>query len=152
MNIGTRHQHRARTPRRTPNMNRASWLAAALLASSAVAVAGLALGAGTSQADPNQAVGYNWCPDQNVPPFPQIRWDMTVCHTYYVGPAGTGNVTMVDLRGNPIDSFVSADIPAPVFAPPPPPAPRAPHPFCTPRGALIIIPPICDEIGVDPFR
>jgi hypothetical protein len=23
-----------------------------------------------------------------------------------------------------------------------------PHPFCTPRGGLIIIPPICDEIGV----
>jgi hypothetical protein len=74
---------------------------------------------------------------------------MTVCHTYYVVPAGTGNVTMVDLQGNPIDSFVSADISAPVFAPPPPPPPQGPHPFCTPRGAFIIIPPICDEIGVD---
>jgi len=45
---------------------------------------------------------------------------------------------------------VAADVPAPVFnpPPPPPPSPQPPHPFCTPRGGLIIIPPICDEIGV----
>jgi hypothetical protein len=30
--------------------------------------------------------------------------------------------------------------------PPPPPA----HPFCTPRGGLFIVGPICDEIGVGP--
>jgi len=134
----------------TNNINTTvAWFATAAVVSGAVAVAGFALSPGTSQADSNQAVGYSWCPNQKVPPFPQIRWDMTVCHTYYVVPAGTGNVKMVDLRGNSIDSFVSADIPAPVFAPPSPPQPQSPHPFCTPRGALIIIPPICDEIGVD---
>jgi hypothetical protein len=122
-------------------------MAAAALA--AGAVAGMTVGTGAAQANPNQAVGYSWCPDQKYPPFPHIRWDMTVCHVYYIVPSGTGNVTMVDLQGKPIDSFVSADIPAPVFAPPPPPPPIAPHPFCSPRGALIIIPPICDEIGVD---
>jgi hypothetical protein len=149
MNTGN-NINTTRSPRRKElTMNRVSRLATTAVVSGAVAVAGLALSAGTSQADPNQAVGYNWCPDQKYPPFPQIRWDMAVCHTYYVVPAGTGNVTMVDLQGNPIDSFVSADIPAPVFAPPPPPPPQAPHPFCTPRGAFIIIPPICDEIGVD---
>ena len=46
-------------------------------------------------------------------------------------------------------------VPPPV-APPPPvgpaPAPLAPPPgmpFCSPRGSLFIIPPICDEIGYD---
>jgi hypothetical protein len=40
--------------------------------------------------------------------------------------------------------FVSADDPDP------PPPPRAPPPFCTPRGGLFIVGPICDEIGVGP--
>jgi len=31
-----------------------------------------------------------------------------------------------------------------------PPPPPAPHPFCTPRGGLFIVGPICDEIGVGP--
>lgn len=130
-------------------MNRVSRWATTVAVSGAIAATGLAVATAPAQAGPNQAVGYSWCPNQKVPPFPQIRWDMTVCHTYYVVPSGTGNVAMVDLQGRPMDSFVSADIPAPVFAPPPPPRPLAPHPFCTPRGALIIIPPICDEIGVD---
>jgi len=57
---------------------------------------------------------------------------------------------MVDLKGNPLDSFISADIPAPMLTPPPPPPQLPPGtPFCSPRGAPIIIPPICDEIGVD---
>lgn len=119
----------------------------------AVLFAGIAvsggLAAGAAQADPNQAVGYQWCPGQAVP-LSEIRWDMNVCHTYYIVPSGTGNVEMVDLQGNQLDSWIAADIPAPVFAPPPPPAPLPPGtPFCTPRGALIIIPPICDEIGID---
>ncbi len=50
------------------------------------------------------------------------------------------------------DSFVLADVAAPVFdpppPPPPPPSPEPPHPFCTPRGGLFIVGPICDEIGV----
>jgi hypothetical protein len=36
----------------------------------------------------------------------------------------------------------------PLNPPPPPPTADAPHPFCTPRGGLFIIGPICDEIGV----
>jgi hypothetical protein len=31
-----------------------------------------------------------------------------------------------------------------------PPPPPPPHPFCTPRGGLFIVGPICDEIGVGP--
>jgi hypothetical protein len=58
---------------------------------------------------------------------------------------GTGNVPMVDFRGNPTDSWFSADIPPPELTPPPPPPPG--QPFCTPRGGLFIVGPICDEIG-----
>ena len=39
--------------------------------------------------------------------------DMGVCHTWYEVPFGQGNVRMVDVRGNPVNSVVSADIPAP---------------------------------------
>lgn len=100
--------------------------------------------------DPSPAQGHSWCPGQALP-FPEIRWDMNVCHTWYYMRPGTGNVRMVDWRGNPGESFISADIPAPMLTPPPPPPPLPPGtPFCSPRGALIIIPPICDEIGVDP--
>ena len=128
-------------------MNRIARLATTVAVTGAVAAAGLAL-AGTAQANPNQAPANNWCPGQALP-FPMIRWDMNVCHTWYMVP-GIGNVPMEDIHGNPMDSFISADIPAPVLAPPPPPAGPPPgSPFCSPRGALIIIPPICDEIGVD---
>ena len=65
-------------------MKRMSRRAAAAFAAGA-AIAGLALGAGSAQADPEQ--GHGWCPGQAL--------------------------------------------------------------LCSPRGALIIIPPICDEIGVD---
>ena len=127
-------------------MKRMSRRAAAAFAAGA-AVAGLALGAGSAQADPEQ--GHGWCPGQALP-FSNIQWDMSVCHTWYYVPFGQGNVRMVDLKGNPLDSFIYADGPAPVFAPAPPPPQKPPGtPFCSPRGALIIIPPICDEIGVD---
>ncbi|MUL62942.1 hypothetical protein BOO86_00580 [Mycobacterium sp. CBMA 234] len=106
-----------------------------------------ALAAGTAHADPFAAQPHNWCPPQPVP-FAGMQWDMSVCHTWYEVPFGQGNVRMVDLKGNTMSSFISADIPAPIFTPPPPPPPPPPHPFCTPRGNLIIIPPICDEIGV----
>ena len=79
-----------------------------------------------------------------------IKWDMNACHTWYMVPSGTGNVTMQGLNGEHIDSWILADAPPPVFAPAPAPAGPPPGtPFCSPRGALIIIPPICDEIGVD---
>jgi hypothetical protein len=119
---------------------------AGTLLSGSVAIAGLGLGAGTAQADPFAAQPNGWCPGEALP-FNNIQWDMGVCHTWYTVPFGQGNVRMLDLEGNPLDSFISADIPAPMLTPPPPPPPPGPRPFCSPRGALIIIPPICDEIG-----
>jgi hypothetical protein len=111
-----------------------------------IAVAGLACG--TAQAEPFAAQPHSWCPGQGLP-FGNIQWNMGVCHTWYEVPFGQGNVRMVDVHGQPLESFISADIPAPMLTPPPPPPPpKPPHPFCTPRGALFIIPPICDEIGV----
>lgn len=113
------------------------------------AAAGLALNGGTAQADPQTAQPHSWCPGQALP-FSNIQWDMGVCHTWYYTSFGKGNVRMVDLKGNALDSFISADGPAPQLKPAyvPPPLPPG-TPFCSPRGALIIIPPICDEIGVD---
>lgn len=129
-------------------MNR-NWRSATVVLTGTVAVAALALGTGTAQADPFAAQPHSWCPGKALP-FNNIQWNMGVCHTWYTVPFGQGNVRMVDLRGNPLDSFISADIPAPMLTPPPPPPPLPPGtPFCSPRGALIIIPPICDEIGVD---
>ena len=128
-------------------MNRLSRLATTVVVSGAVAAAGLALGPGMAAATP--ATGTTWCPGQALPES-MIRWDMSVCHTWYFVPIGTGNVQMVGLDGSEVGSWMSADIPPPVFAPAPPPAPLPPGtPFCSPRGSLIIIPPICDEIGVD---
>jgi hypothetical protein len=112
-----------------------------------MALALFGMAAGFANADPFAAQPHNWCPGEALP-FPGLQWDMGVCHTWYEVPFGQGNVRMVDVRGNPVNSFVSADIPAPIFTPPPSPPPPPPHPFCTPRGNLIIIPPICDEIGV----
>ena len=122
-------------------------LAGAVLACG-LAVAGLGMAAGPAHADPFPAQPHNWCPGQGLP-FQGIRWDMGVCHTWYEVPFGQGNVRMVDIHGNPLNSFVSADIPAPMLTPPAAPPPPPPRPrFCTPRGNLIIIPPICDEIGL----
>lgn len=121
-------------------------IAASLLAGS-LAVIGAGMATGVAQADTFSAQPHNWCPGQGIP-FRGMQWDMNVCHTWYEVPFGQGNVRMVDVHGNPLDSFISADIPAPVFNAPPPPPPPPPHPFCTPRGSLFIIPPICDEIGV----
>jgi hypothetical protein len=134
--------------RRELTMSRLSRLATTAVAAGAVATAGLAPDAGTAQADPFPAQPHGWCPGQALP-FNNIQWDMGVCHTWYIVPFGKGNVRMVDLKGNSMDSFI-ADGPAPMLTPPPPPPPLPPGtPFCSPRGALIIIPPICDEIGVD---
>jgi hypothetical protein len=129
-------------------MNRLSRLATTVVAAGAVTTAGLVLSANTAQADPFAAQPHSWCPGEALP-FDNIQWDMSMCHTWYYVPFGQGNVRMVDLKGNPLDSFIAADGPAPILTPPPPPPPLPPHPFCSPRGALIIIPPICDEIGVD---
>jgi hypothetical protein len=47
---------------------------------------------------------------------------------------------------NARNTFAMTDDPDPNIPPPPPP----PTPFCTPRGGLFIVGPICDEIGVGP--
>jgi hypothetical protein len=47
---------------------------------------------------------------------------------------------------NAHNTFAMTDDPDPNVPPPPPP----PAPFCTPRGGLFIVGPICDEIGVGP--
>ena len=48
---------------------------------------------------------------------------------------------------NAHSTFAMTDDPDPNVPPPPPPPPT---PFCTPRGGLFIVGPICDEIGVGP--
>ena len=48
---------------------------------------------------------------------------------------------------NAHNTFAMTDEPDPNV---PPPAPPPPAPFCTPRGGLFIVGPICDEIGVGP--
>jgi hypothetical protein len=128
-------------------------LAGALL-SGGVAVAGLVLGAGAAQADPYNGPIWTWCPGQALPErFIQFQWDMNKCHNYFIVKMGTGNVGMVGLNGKPIDSWISADVPPPEMTRPPPPPPPPPgQPFCTPRGGLFIVGPICDEIGVGPPR
>jgi hypothetical protein len=115
----------------------------ALLAGS-VAVSLVGLTTPTAQADPFAAQPHSWCPGQGLP-FRGIEWNMGVCHTWYIVPVGKGNVRFA---GSTDGSFVSADGPAPMLTPPPPPPPAPPHPFCTPRGGLFIVGPICDEIGV----
>jgi len=131
------------------DMNRTSRLATAVAVSGAIAAVGVAMSAATAQANPYQAPTTTWCPGEALP-FQNIEWDMNGCHTWFMTPTGTGNVRMVDLQGSPLDSFISADIPAPILTPPPPPAPLPfGTPFCSPRGSLFIIGPICDEIGVD---
>ncbi|MGK2867097.1 MAG: hypothetical protein ACSLFA_10745 [Mycobacterium sp.] len=123
-------------------------VARAAAVAAAVGVAGLGIGAGIAQAGPNTAPVTQWCPGQALP-FQEIRWDMSVCHAYFTVPFGQGNVSMVYPDGTAADSFISADIQPPELTPSAPrPLPPG-TPFCSPRGALIIIGPICDEIGVD---
>src|SRR3954451_16578233 len=98
-------------------MNRISRLATTVLMAGGVAVASQALGGDIAQADPFPAQPHDWCPGEALP-FNNIQWDMGVCHTWYTVPFGQGNVRMVDLKGDPLDSFISADIPAPLLTPP----------------------------------
>jgi hypothetical protein len=91
----------------------------------------------------------HWCPgDPAIPGSQVLSWDWNVCHDWYWNSKGIVDVdssTIYPWSGVPHQVAP----PAPV-APAPPPEPLPPGtPFCSPRGALIIIPPICDEIGVD---
>ena len=65
---------------------RIAGLAAAALASSAMSLAALGLGAGIAQAEPTSGT---WCPGQPVPGgFVEVDWDWTVCHNYYLQVRG----------------------------------------------------------------
>ncbi|MGB9227299.1 hypothetical protein, partial [Mycobacterium sp.] len=82
-------------------------LAATLLVSGGLGLAGLGPGAGTAQAtcSPGAAVvngrcyGPNhWCPGQSLyvsqgGPNRDVDWDMNVCHTWYWVAVGEGNVS-----------------------------------------------------------
>jgi hypothetical protein len=138
-------------------MNRISRFAATVAVSGAVAAASLTLGGGTATAQGPSYQGGNcppgmtcthWCPgDPAIPGSQVLSWDWNICHDWYWGSDG-----IVDVATNTLYPWSGAPRPAapvPAFNPPPPPPSPPAHPFCTPRGALIIIPPICDEIGVD---
>jgi hypothetical protein len=89
-------------------------LTTGVLVSGAVAAASLGLAAGTAQADPQSPGPFQWCPGQPLPGqhFPgfhdptrnitlppsdtTVVWNNSVCHTYWVTPAGRGNVPMSD--------------------------------------------------------
>lgn len=117
-------------------------IATTVAVSAGLGLAGIAVGPGTAQA---YTYGpFQWCPGQpmpNDPPRPpdQLNWDMSVCHTYYYD--------WDVFTHSPVTYWEGPNLfPTPI---PPPPGPPPGTPFCSPRGALIIIPPICDEIGVD---
>lgn len=117
------------------------------MAGVAAAFAGCSVVAAGIGAGPAHAYTYGpfqWCPGDampNDPPRPdgQLNWDMSVCHTYYYA---------WDVFTHSAANYWEGPnlFPTPI---PPPPGPPPGTPFCSPRGALIIIPPICDEIGVD---
>jgi hypothetical protein len=91
----------------------------------------------------------HWCPgDPAIPGGQVLSWDQNACHDWYWNSYGIVDVstsTLYPWRGAP-----QQVAPPPPLPPAPPAAPLPPGtPFCSPRGALIIIPPICDEIGVD---
>jgi hypothetical protein len=114
-----RQRQRGGARRKESTIRRISRFATTVAISGGLALAGLGLAAGTAQADPFAAQPHSWCPGHALP-FNNIQWDMGVCHTWYTVPFGQGNVRMVDLHGNPLDSFISADLPAPMLTPPPP--------------------------------
>jgi hypothetical protein len=63
--------------------------ATALLVSAGLGCAALGLGGGTAQADNGDwGPAHHWCPGQPLPDTGNrvtdpLRWDMTICHTYY---------------------------------------------------------------------
>lgn len=125
--------NRAAAQERETIMNGISRFATTLLVSGGLGLAGLGLGADIALAD-SPAGGYTWCPGQTLP-FGGLRWDMSVCHTYYFVPFGQGNVVMADLQGNLQDSYVWADSLPPPTGPPPPLPPRPS--YCPPWNVII---------------
>jgi hypothetical protein len=134
-------------------MNATARFAAAAAVAAAASLTGVGLA--TATADGPSYQGGNcppgltcthWCPgDPAIPGSQVLSWDWNACHDWYWNSEG-----IVDVSTNVIYPWSGAPrqaAPPPVFAPAPPPPPQGPRPFCSPRGALIIIPPICDEIG-----
>ena len=93
-------------------MNRISRFATAVAASGGLALTGLGLSADSAQAVPTIQPVLTWCPGQSLPDR-GVRWDMLVCHDYFVTKMGTGNVPMVDHGGKPSDSWFSTDVAPP---------------------------------------
>ena len=62
---------------------------AGTLLSGGVAVAGIGPAAGTAQASCNAPGNCSivWCPGHSLP-APDVKWDMSRCHTYYSGHLG----------------------------------------------------------------
>lgn len=140
-------------------MSRVSRFAATAVMAAAVATGGLTLGAGSAAAEGPSYQGGNCpagmtcthsCPgDPAIPGSQVLTWDANVCHDWYWNSEG-----IVDVGTSTI--YPWSGVPHQVAPPAPPmgpaPAPLSPPPgmpFCSPRGSLIIIPPICDEIGYD---
>jgi hypothetical protein len=140
-------------------LNHISRLVTAVTVTGGMTLAGMGLAATAPAQGPSYQGGNcppgitctHWFPGDPTPPGGQVlSWDWDVPHDWYWNSEG-----IVDVSTNIIYPWSGAPHPVgppppPVGPPPPPPAGPPPgSPFCSPRGALIIIPPICDEIGVD---
>lgn len=129
-----------------------------LVVAGGVGLAGLVTGTAAAQGPsyqggncPPGVTCTHWFPGEPAPPGGQVlSWDWNVPHDWYWNSEGIVDVTTNTIypwQGVP---HLAPPPPAPVGPPPPPlQGPPPGSPFCSPRGALIIIPPICDEIGID---
>ena len=95
-------------------MNRISRLAATVLVSGGLSLAGLGLAAATAKADGP----HRWCPGdpKNMPYVvnDEVDWDWNVCHTWYPTNYGQGNVTMA---GRPTSIWDGDNPPPDAIAP-----------------------------------
>ena len=89
----------------------------------------------------------HWCPgDPAIPGSQVLSWDWNICHDWYWNSEGIVDVNTMTIY--PWSGAPHQVAPPPLrSAPAPDPLPPG-IPFCSPRGSLIIIPPICDEIGL----
>ena len=145
-------------PTKGSDLNRISRFATAVVLSGGMSLAAMGLAATAPAEGPSYQGGNcppgitctHWFPGEPSPPGGQVlSWDWDVPHDWYWDSEG-----IVDVSTNIIYPWQGAPhptaVPPQLGLPAPPAAPLPPGtPFCTPRGSLIIIPPICDEIGVD---
>jgi hypothetical protein len=134
-------------------MNRVSRFTTAAVVAAGVSLSGLGLAVagaqGPSYQGGNCPIGQtctHWCPgDPAIPGAAVLSWDWNACHDWYWNSEGIVDVTTYTIY--PWSGTPRQIAPPPPLVAPPPPPPPGPRPFCSPRGSLIIIPPICDEIG-----